>query len=128
MSISMDMSEVRTLATDLARIPDTVMKGLRPVVSKGALNIKTELQRDMRESPHFGQIAPAITYDLKVSGDGVEAEIGPSKGNHGGSLANIAYFGSSHGGGATVPDPAEALATEGDGFEQALSALLDGVL
>lgn len=126
MSIEIDMSEIRTLAVDLERIPAKVQKGIRPVVSKGALNIKNDQRSDMSESPSFKGVTPAISYDLAEDSSGIEALIGPTKGTPG-SLANIAYFGTSRGGG-TIPDPAEALAVEGDRFEAALSALLDGVL
>lgn len=127
MTVSFDVSELRTLATDLKRIPDNVQRGVRPVVSKGALNIKNQLASEMGGSTHFGQIKGSVSYDIKVGGDGIEAEIGPDKGRGGGALANVAYFGTSRGGG-TVPDPSGALATESDKFESALSKLLDGVL
>lgn len=126
MTVSVDVSELRTFATDLQRVPDKVQRGVRPVVSKGALNIKRQLASEMGGSTHFGQIKRAISYDIKVAGDGVEAEIGPRKGSPG-SLANIAYFGGA-GGGGTVPDPSGALAAESSKFESALSKLLDGVL
>lgn len=125
-TVSIDASELRTLATDLQRIPDKVQRGVRPVVSKGALNVKNQLQSEMGGSTHFGQIKSAISYDIKVKGDGVEAEIGPRKGSPG-SLANIAYFGGARGGG-TVPDPSGAMNSEADRFASALSKLLDGVL
>lgn len=127
MSIQIDVSELRTLAADLGKVPNEVQKGIRPIVQRGAWNIKKTMQADMRSSVHFGQITPSISYDTKVDGDGVEAEIGPDKGRAGGALANIAIFGTSTGGG-TVPDPQIALAAESDGFERALGALLDGLL
>lgn len=126
MTVSVDVSELRTLATDLQRVPDKVQRGVRPVVSKGALNIKQQLAAEMGGSTHFGQIKRAISYDIKVDGGGVAAEIGPRKGSPG-SLANIAYFGGA-GGGGTVPDPSGALLAESDKFESALSELLGGVL
>lgn len=126
MTVSVDVSELRTLATDLQRVPDKVQRGVRPVVSKGALNIKQQLAAEMGGSTHFGQIKRAISYDIKIDGGGVAAEIGPRKGSPG-SLANIAYFGGA-GGGGTVPDPSGALLAESDKFESALSELLGGVL
>lgn len=125
--IEVDTSELRALAADLGRAPDKVQQGVRPVLAKGALNVKAEMQAAMRGSRHFGQIAPSISYDTKVDGGGVEAEIGPDKGRAGGALANIAYFGTSRGGG-TVPDPQVALTTEAPRFEQALSDLLGDLL
>lgn len=126
MSVDIDVSEVRNLATGLAMIPGTVMRGVQPVVSKGALNIKNQLRQEMSGSTSFKGVTPGISYELRSDASGVEALVGPTKGRPG-SLANIAYFGTSRGGG-TVPDPSGALAAEGDQFEQALGALLDGVL
>lgn len=127
MTVSFDASQLRTLGRDLGRIPGKVQRGVRPVVSKGALNVKNQLAKEMGGSQHFGQIKSSISYDIEVSGDGVEAKIGPDKGRAGGALANVAYFGTSRGGG-TVPDPEAALSAEGDNFERALSDLLDGVI
>lgn len=127
MAVQVDVSELRTLATDLARIPDKVQRGVRPVVSKGALNIKQELQMDLASSQHFRGITFSVNYDIKVDGGGVEAEIGPDKGKYGGALANVAIFGTSRGGG-TVPDPSVALMAEADRFESALGDLFEGLL
>lgn len=127
MSVSFDISDVRALAADLGAAPEKVMRGIRPVVARGALNIKRQLQSEMSSSTHFRPISGAISYDTKVTGEGVEAEIGPDKSRFAGPLANIAYFGSSTGGG-TVPDPQGALAAESDGFGTALGDLLEGAL
>lgn len=127
MTVSFDVSELRAFAVDLQKVPDKVQRGVRPVVSKGALQIKKQLASEMGGSSHFGQIKGSVSYDIKVGGDGIEAEIGPDKGRGGGALANVAYFGTSRGGG-TVPDPSGALAAESSRFEAALSKLLDGVL
>ncbi len=97
-------------------------------MEKGALNIKQELQMDLASSPSFrGGITFSVNYDTRVLADGVEAQIGPDKSKYGGALANIAIFGTSRGGG-TVPDPSVAMLNEADRFEQALAALLDGLL
>jgi hypothetical protein len=126
-TVRVDASELRTLSRDLARIPDKVQRGVRPVVSKGALNIKQELQMDLASSQSFRGITFSVNYDLKVDAGGVEAQIGPDKSRYGGALANVAIFGTSRGGG-TVPDPSIALAAEADRFESALGDLFEGLL
>lgn len=127
MSVRVDVSELRALAVDMARIPEKVQRGVRPVVSKGALNIKQELQMDLASSQHFSGIAFSPSYDIKVDAGGVEAEIGPDKNRYGGALANVAIFGTSRGGG-TVPDPSVALMAEAERFEKALGDLFEGLL
>ena len=105
-----DSSEVRRFAADLRQLPSVARRDVRAVLEKGANNIKNQLRAEMLGSTHFGQIAPAISYDILERAGGVEAEIGPVKGSPG-SLANIAYFGTSRGGG-TVADPEGALTAE----------------
>ena len=123
MTVSVDAGELRTLAFDLARIPDKVQKGVRPVVVKGAMQVRDKMRKDMRESPSFKGNARNISYDLKVDGDGVEAEIGPKPT----WLAHIAYFGGANGGGGTV-DILGPLGEEVEPFESALSDLFEGIL
>ncbi len=127
--MSVDVSELRELATDLQRIPATVIREVPAVVKKGADNVKRTMQADFRGSRSFGHIARTVTYDTTVDATGVEAEVGPDKSRGGGaSLAHIAYWGGANGGGGTVRDPAHALEDEGDRFEAALSRLLEGIL
>ena len=123
-----DASELRAFAAELGTVPDSVVRKIRPVVSKGALNIRNQMRSEMQQSRSFKQIAPTINYDLNVQQDGMEAEIGPDKRRRAARLANIAYFGGANGGGGTVRDPARALEDEGDNFENALAKLLEGVL
>ena len=123
MTVSVDAGELRTLSFDLARIPDKVQKGVRPVVVKGAMQVRDKMRKDMRESPSFKGNARNISYDLKVDGGGVEAEIGPKPT----WLAHIAYFGGANGGGGTV-DILGPLGEEVEPFTSALGDLLEGVL
>lgn len=119
----MDMSEVHALTKELQVAGDVPRRGARAVVERGANNIKRGIRAQASGSRHFGQIAAAVRYDLRGSGDTIEAEIGYDKGSPG-SLANIAVFGTSRGGG-TVADPVLALEAEVPRFEQALLDLVE---
>lgn len=121
MAVTVDASEVHQLATDLRGVSSRLSRKVQPVVAKGALNIKNDLQAQMRRSTHFRPIARGISYDTKTTSGGYEAEIGPVKGSPG-SLANIAYFGDSLGAG-TVEDPQAALDREGPAFADAIAAV-----
>ena len=123
MTVSVDAAELRTLSVDLARIPDKVQKGVRPVVVKGAMQVRDKMRSDMRESASFKGNARNISYDLKVDGGGVEAEIGPKPT----WLAHIAYFGGANGGGGTV-DILGPLGQEVEPFVSALGDLFEGIL
>ena len=100
--MSNDASELRNFAAELGRVEPKVERQVNSVMSKGALNIKNTLREDLRHSRHFKQIAPTISYDIEKSDGAIEAEIGPNKHYRAARLANIAYFGTSRGGGKTA--------------------------
>lgn len=129
-SFELDTSEIRALAADMRPVPDVLAKNVRAVVTKGAVNIKKEQQAAARASKHFKGFARAITFDVHggmIFGTAViEAEIGPVKGPPG-SLANVAYFGTSRGGG-TVEDPSVALDNEAPKYHAALEKLMGDLL
>lgn len=118
-SVSVDLSEVRTLATDLRGVEPRLSRHIKPAIAKGAGNIKSQLREEASNSRHF-RMANHISYDLLDGGFG--AEIGPEKVGAG-NLANIAYFGGANGGGGTVPDPRGALDAEAPRFLSELARL-----
>ena len=124
--IEIDTSEVRQVAADATRLPGELSRWLRPAVSKGALNIKRAMQADLKASGNAGirHVARSISYDLIDGDNTVEAEIGPDKPS--GALANIAYFGTSKGGGHTR-DPIEALNEEAAAFEKAIADIVEDI-
>lgn len=127
MAMTIDTSEVRALAADMRQVHSRLSQHVRPVIAKGALNIRDDLRAKMAASGSFGHLARGITYDLEHTSGAYEAEIGPAK-KHTGERkaprrgANIAYFGTSKGGG-TVEDPAGALEREAPRFADALADL-----
>ena len=120
MEISIDTSELRALVADMSQAPAEVRQRVPAVIAKGALSIKDDLAEQMQSSRHFKGFA-VMSYDLIDGGMG--AEIGPEKGGPGAG-ANIAYFGTSKGGG-TVEDPVEALNREEPKITEALGDLFE---
>lgn len=129
--MSADTSDLDDLARSFRAIPALMVPKMRGVVAKSALNTKNIMRKDAQRSRHFKQIAPTISYDLKVhefGGDGViEAEIGPSGGGSA-SLAGIAYFGTSRPGGGTVRNPEEAMLEEASNFYEYAFKATEGLL
>lgn len=129
--MSADASELDGLARAFRAIPAAMVPKMRGVVAKSALNTKKIMQSDARRSKHFKQLAPTIGYDLKVhafGGDGViEAEIGPTPGGSG-SLAGIAYYGTSRPGGGTVRNPEDAMLEEAPNFYEYAFKATEGLL
>lgn len=119
--MSVDVGELLALARDISGAGGRVTREARQSVSKGALNVKNQLRKDMSASRSFKGVTPGIDYEMSGNDHFSEARIGPRKGKPG-SLANIAYFGSSRGGG-TVRDPKFALEEEAPRFFDAVEAL-----
>lgn len=133
--MKMDAHEVRAFAIELEKSSADVQRDIRPVVQKGALNIKQAFNDSFRGSTHFKGISGSVTFDTKVTAGGVEAEIGPDKSRHPGvpgpgttrpaaPHANIAIFGGAYGGGGSVDDPTKHLDAEAPKFEKALGDVI----
>lgn len=119
--VTVDTSEVRAAAADMSQVDSRLRPDVSSTVKKGANSIKNDLQAQMSGSGSFGHLARGISYDMV---DDFEAEIGPHKKHSGAKRpprrgANIAYFGTSKGGGS-VEDPEEALNREMPAFEEHL--------
>jgi len=129
--VSADASELDGLAKSFRAIPALMVPKLKGVVARSALNTKNAMRKDAQSSKHFKQLAPTISYDLKVhefGGDGViEAEIGPTPGGSG-SLAGIAYYGTSRPGGGTVRNPEDAMLEEAANFYEYAFKATEGLL
>lgn len=131
--MSADTSDLDGLARAFRAIPAAMVPKVRGVVAKSALNTKNIMRKDARRSRHFKQIAPTISYDLKVMGfmgDAVvESEIGPSKqSGTSASLAGIAYYGTSRPGGGTVRNPEDAMLEEAPNFYEYAFKATEGLL
>lgn len=124
--ISADVSQLREFAVQVGQVPHETRPKLDAVTERAGLNIKRQLQAEARESKSFGVIARAISYDTIRTRDSSGVEVGPVKGSPG-SLANIAYFGTSRGGG-TVPDPRGALDAEAPRFEEYVGRIVEDLL
>lgn len=120
--MEIDTSALDDFARELDAKAIVLAEQVRPVVNKGALNVKNQMQADMRRSRHF-KAARWITYDIETGAEGITAEIGPVKAGAG-NLAHIAYFGGRNGGGGTVRDPEEAMKEEEPRFMSALDDIV----
>lgn len=91
--------ELRGYARDLGAVAIGLTPKVAEIMERGAVEIKQQMNADLSASRHFKGIAGAVNYDRRISAGGVDYEIGPDKGRRGGALANVAYFGTSRGGG-----------------------------
>lgn len=118
-----DAHEVRQFATDLEGAALRVFKQVPAVIKKGAVNVKTQMVKEMKGRKHFKGVAHSISFDLIDEGFG--AEIGPvsEPGGKPGDLTSIAYFGGVFGGGGKAPDPQGALDAEAPRTMKAIADL-----
>jgi len=98
--VSDGTAELRQFAIAVGRLADSAYEDVDAVISKGAVNVKSEMIADVASSPHFKGMAGSITYEHHNTKGVIRREIGPDKGRRGGSLGNIYYFGTSRGGGS----------------------------
>ncbi len=115
--------ELRAFAADLGKIASKALPDVDTVLKKGAQNIKDDLVAEARGSTHFKGMAGSISYDSMYGIGHAKYEIGPDKGRRGGALGNIAYFGTSRGGGTL--DLEGPLARETPNLERELDKLVD---
>ena len=123
MSVTVDNSDFRRYAAALGEGARRVPREARDAVRTSAQTIADQMNQNLAGSASFKGISGAVTFDMKGSAASSEAEIGPEKGSPG-SLANIAFFGSSRGGG-TVEDPGITLEREVPTFVKALEAVME---
>ena len=119
--MNIDASGLYELSVDLSSADARLIPRVRSVVSRGALNIKGQLQSEASASASFRPVAASIGYDLTDGGAMIEAEIGPDRSRGGGAGLLGAYWGWSRGGGGTLPDPMIALGEEEPRFVENLA-------
>lgn len=115
------IAELRELSENMGKIAGSALKDVDAVVQKGALNVKKEMAYSAVWSKHFKGMAGSISYDSHYLPGKVRYVIGPDKSRRGGALGNIAYFGTSRGGGTL--DIEQPLRSEGPRLQSALADL-----
>lgn len=112
------------LQLEAEQLPPTI----RPVVAKGALNIKKGAQAKIGRGPYLPMYARSISYDTRFAGSSVTAEIGPDKDKPQGPLGNLLEYGS--GDTAPIPHLGPALEAEEPHFlrylEEAVAKAIEG--
>lgn len=122
----MSADDLQRLAADLQNARPVTAAKVRGVVQKGAVNVKNDWRAawsGLRSAP---SLAAAVTYDVKVTADGVEAEIGPDKDRRQGALGNLLEFGSRNN--APTPGGEPALQAEEPRFAKAMEDIAGKLL
>lgn len=120
MKITVDASDALAVAADLEAAASELVGKVRPVVTSIGDEMVDALKADLAGSSSFGHAAGSVSQEP----DGPTGfKVGPTK--PAGAIANIAYFGGSHGGGGTVRDPLDA--AESVDYVSLLNAVVDGL-
>lgn len=115
--------DLRKFAQDLGRVEAKSLPEVDKVLKKGSQVIKEDLAADAKGSKHFKGMAGSISYDSQYGFGSVGYVIGPDKARRGGALGNVAYFGTSRGGGTL--DLEGPLDREAPNVERELGSLVD---
>src|SRR5690606_40015477 len=99
--MGIDTRDVAAFAARLRGAPDRLAAEAKRVTSRGALNVKTEAQRRVRDATsgpgrtHLPHYPRAITYDVRTGRDWVRADIGPETARLQGGMGRGVEFGKS---------------------------------
>ncbi|WP_405375987.1 MULTISPECIES: hypothetical protein [unclassified Microbacterium] len=86
--MSDDFSELYALASDLSDAPDGAARNMRKAVEVTARFIKDDWQQGAERTGLEGY-ASSIDYDVEVSSNSIDAEIGPNLGKSQGPLGLV---------------------------------------
>lgn len=93
------LDDLNRFGVELGKIASKALPDVDAVLEKGSLNIKEDLVAGAKASTHFKGMAQSISYDTEYGVGTLRYAIGPDKARRGGGLGNVAYFGTSRGGG-----------------------------
>lgn len=94
MSVSLTSPDLVRFGDDLDAAAAHALAECTKLVSKGALNIKTDARRLAPHGVHTPHYPNSISYDIKHGTNWVEAEVGPDKDRRQGALGNLLEYGS----------------------------------
>lgn len=130
MNIAVTVDGLADLLADLETLPERAAEKFPGVVSRGALQIKTDWRRrwsPVGQAPHnLPHVVRGIGYDLDRHGTEYSAEIGVARTNPQASLAHFPEFGSVNN--APLPGGAPALRAEAPKFVRAVAEVAEELL
>ncbi|RRQ81566.1 hypothetical protein [Streptomyces griseofuscus] len=80
---------------DLNAFPVRIIANARKAVQVTSRKVRDDARNRIKGHKYLPAYPYSITYDTKVTADGIEGEIGPDKGRAQGPLGNIVEYGTS---------------------------------
>ncbi|MFJ2579965.1 hypothetical protein [Kitasatospora aureofaciens] len=125
--MSLIITGLREVVTALESSPALLRTGIRKAVTVTARAVRDDARSRIAGHRYLPRYPASITYDVKTTPTGVQAEIGPDKGRPQGALGNLIEYGSSHN--APLPHLGPALdAAEPDAENSVSVALREALL
>ena len=81
MSVEFDLSDLTRLAAAISEVPAAATKNLRQATEVTSRKVKDAWNGKLYSEGHAARTGRAITYDITVSRDSVEGEIGAVRGS-----------------------------------------------
>lgn len=124
------VSGMRELRIDLETLPARAEKEFPRIVSKGALNVKTDWRARWdaikRPATHIPHVVSGIGYDTDDAPPRWSAQIGVASTNSQAALAHLLEYGSLNN--PPYPGGQDALDAEAPRFEKAIADAAEGLL
>jgi len=90
-----DVIGLNLVVEDLNRFPLRLAVNVRKAVQVTSQKVRDDARNRIKGHKYLPAYPYSITYDTKVTAEGVEGEIGPDKGRAQGPLGNIVEYGTS---------------------------------
>ena len=107
-----DVIGLTVVVDDLGVFAERLRVNVGKAVKVTSQKVRDDARSRIRGRKYLPAYPYSITYDVKVTADGVEGEIGPDKGKAQGPLGNIVEYGTSKN--APIPHLGPALDTNAD--------------
>ena len=93
--MGVDVIGLNLVVSDLESAPRKLAVNARKAVQVTAQKVRDDARSRIAGRKYLPAYPYSITYDTKVTAEGIEAEIGPDKGRAQGPLGNIIEYGTS---------------------------------
>jgi len=93
--MGVQVTGLNLVVSDLETAPQRLAANARKAVQVTSQKIRDDARNRIKGRRYLPAYPYSITYDTKVTAEGVEGEIGPDKGRAQGPLGNIVEYGTS---------------------------------
>lgn len=95
MAADVEVFGLNAVVADLEAFPVRLLVNTRKAVQVTSQKVRDDARNRIKGHKYLPAYPYSITYDTKVTAEGIEGEIGPDKGRAQGPLGNIVEYGTS---------------------------------